>query len=294
MLTGLPGNPCPVNSPSTDHLNLSVGLLVVGGGPAGHSAAAAYREAGGGGRVVIVSADAVPPYQRPPLSKDFLRGESDEDSLPLESPEFYRDNDIELWLSDAVNRMNLADGTASTQSGRVLRYSGCVLATGCHPNQLRVPGGDHPTVLRLRFLGQAQLLRTAAARAGTVIVIGSGFIGCEAAVSLARRGLSVTMVSTEELPQLHRLGRGVAERISGWLADAGVRFRGSADIIEIREGRAVDLDGGESLTAELILTAAGATPESALAQQAGLKLADGREIQFARVPGAEDPAGAPR
>jgi NADPH-dependent 2,4-dienoyl-CoA reductase/sulfur reductase-like enzyme len=272
-----------VNSPSTDHLNLSVGLLVVGGGPAGHSAAAAYREAGGSGRVVIVSADAVPPYQRPPLSKDFLRGESDEDSLPLESAEFYRDNDIELWLSDAVNRMNLADGTASTQSGRVVSYSGCVLATGCHPHQLPVPGADHPTVLRLRFLGQAQLLRTAAARAGTVIVIGSGFIGCEAAVSLARRGLSVTMVSTEELPQLHRLGRGVAERISGWLADAGVRFHGSADIIEIREGRTVDLDGGESLTAELILTAAGATPESALAQQAGLKLADGRVVVDERM-----------
>ena len=113
--------------------------------------------------MVIVSADAVPPYQRPPLSKDFLRGESDEDSLPLESPQFYRDNDIELWLSDAVNRMDLADGTARTQTGRVVSYGGCVLATGCRPAQLPVRGADHRQVLRLRFLGQAQLLRAAAA-----------------------------------------------------------------------------------------------------------------------------------
>src|SRR6476619_3119050 len=141
MSLGVParisGNRVSMSSSGIDRAPVAAGLLVVGGGPAGHAAAAGYRAAGGGGRVVIVSADAVPPYQRPPLSKDFLRGESDEDSLPLESPEFYRDNDIELWLSDAVNRMNLADGTASTQSGRVLRYSGCVLATGCHPNQLR-------------------------------------------------------------------------------------------------------------------------------------------------------------
>jgi len=177
--TRVSGNRLSMSSSEVDRSPVAARLLVVGGGPAGHAAAAGYRAAGGGGRVIVVTSDAVPPYQRPPLSKDYLRGETDEDGLPLESPQFYRDNDIELWLSDAVNRMNLADGTASTQSGRVVSYSGCVLATGCHPHQLPVPGADHPTVLRLRFLGQAQLLRTAAARAGTAIVIGSGFVGAD-------------------------------------------------------------------------------------------------------------------
>jgi NADPH-dependent 2,4-dienoyl-CoA reductase/sulfur reductase-like enzyme len=179
--------------------------------------------------------------------------------------------------------MDLAEGTARTQTGRIISYGSCVLATGCRPAELPVRGADHRLVLRLRFLGQAQLLRAAAARAGTAIVIGSGFIGCEAAVSLARRGLSVTMLSNEELPQLDRLGRGVAERISGWLTDAGVRFHGSADIVEIREGRTVDLAGGATFTAELILTSAGATPESALAQQAGLRLAEGRVVVDERM-----------
>ncbi len=271
-----------MSSSEVDRSPVAAGLLVVGSGPAGHAAAAGYRAAGGGGRVIVVTSDAVPPYQRPPLSKDYLRGETDEDGLPLESPQFYRDNDIELWLSDAVSRMDLAEGTASTQSGRVVGFGSCVLATGCRPAELSVRGADDPRVLRLRFLGQAQLLRAAAQRASTAIVIGSGFIGCEAAVSLARRGLSVTMVSADELPQLDRLGRAVAERISGWLSEAGVRFHGSADIAAIRDGQTVDLkDGPEEVirgafTADLILTATGVAPESALAAQAGLTVVDGR------------------
>jgi NADPH-dependent 2,4-dienoyl-CoA reductase/sulfur reductase-like enzyme len=272
-----------MSSSGIDRVPFAAGLLVVGGGPAGHAAAAGYRAAGGGGRVVVVTSDAVPPYQRPPLSKDFLRGESDEEGLPLESPQFYRDNDIELWLSDAVNRMDLAEGTAGTQSGRVIAYTSCVLATGCRPAQLAVRGADHRRVLRLRFLGQAQLLRAAAQRAGTAIVVGSGFIGCEAAVSLARRGLAVTMVSTGELPQLDRLGRAVAERISGWLADEGVRFHGAADITGIREGRTLDIQAGGSLTADMILTATGVAPESAIARQAGLTLLDSRIVVDERM-----------
>src|SRR6476659_8831246 len=111
-----------MSSSEIDRSPVAVGLLVVGGGPAGHAAAVGYRAAGGGGRVILVTSDAVPPYQRPPLSKDFLRGESDEDSLPIESPQFYRENDIELWLSDAVSRMDLRQRTAGTQSGRVVAY----------------------------------------------------------------------------------------------------------------------------------------------------------------------------
>lgn len=258
-------------------------LVVVGGGPAGHAAAQAYREAGGAGRVVLISADDAQPYQRPPLSKDYLRGESDESALPLEAPEFYPDGEIELWLADPVTALDLTSRTISTQSGRQLSFTSCVLATGCRPTELDVPGGDHPGVRRLRSLTEARLLRGAAVRAKTAVVIGSGFIGCEAAVSLASRGLTVTMVTPSELPQLERLGRAAAERLKSWLDDAGVIVRTGQEVTEIHDGTTVLTADGRSAAADLILTAVGVTPNSTLAAEAGLALEKDRILVDERM-----------
>lgn len=252
------------------------GLVVVGGGPAGHSAAAGYRDAGGTGRVLIISADDAPPYERPPLSKDFLRGGSEEDALPIEPPEFYRDNDIELRLNDPVVSLSLFPGVVRTRSGFSTGFDRCVLATGCEPAVLPVPGADHPDVLRLRFVSQARTLRGRAGRAESAIVIGSGFIGCEAAASLASRGVAVTVLSTEELPQLERLGPDVAARLAGWLTGAGVKLVGKAEVAAIEDGSVVRTVDGQSFTADLLLSAAGVTPHGELAEQAGLAVQDGR------------------
>ena len=251
-------------------------LLIVGGGPAAHAAAAGYRSADGGGRVVIVSKDSRPPYNRPPLSKDFLRGESSEEELPLEDAGYYDANGIELVLSTEVVGLDPERRTATTDSGRTFRYHQCVLATGCAPAELDVPGAD--SALRLRWLDQAQTLRTAAEQASSAIVIGSGFIGCEAAASLAARGVSVTLVSDEDRPQLTRLGSDAADLIAGWLADAGVVVRGGAAVSEIRDGRSVQLAGGEVVDADLVLSAVGVTPESGLAARAGVRVRDGRIV----------------
>lgn len=267
-----------MTSPTND-----AALVVVGGGPAGHSAAAAYRAAGGSGRVLILSADDTAPYQRPPLSKDFLRGETEPDELPIEPPEFYRDNNIELRLADPVSSLSLRHGQVVTQSGLAVGFGRCVLATGCEPAVLPVPGADHPDVLRLRFLAQARILRGRAERAGSAIVIGSGFIGCEAAASLAARGVDVTVLSTEELPQLHRLGREVAERLAGWLTGAGVRLVGGAEVAAIEDGTAVQTTDGRRFTADLVLTAAGVKPRGELAEQAGLAVQDGRILVDERM-----------
>ena len=175
------------------------------------------------------------PYNRPPLSKDYLRGQSEADTLPLESAGFYRQNGIELWLADPVATLEPGRAIAITRSKRTARYRRCVLATGCRSTVPPVPGAEHPEVLRLRSLTDARLIRGSAVRARTAVVIGSGFIGCEAAVSLAMRGLGVTMLATEELPQLHRLGRPAAERIAGWLVDAGVKFRGGVTVQAIEK-----------------------------------------------------------
>ncbi|MBM9469114.1 NAD(P)/FAD-dependent oxidoreductase [Nakamurella leprariae] len=256
-----------------DHVH----LLVIGGGPAGHSAVAGYRDDDGPGRVLLVSDDQAQPYNRPPLSKDYLRGETDEAELWLDGRGYYEEHDIELWLDDPVVSLDAGARVARTASGRSVAYEQCVLATGCRPAVLPIPGGGHPDVLQLRFLDQAQELRGRAERAASAVVVGSGFIGCEAAMSLALRGLAVTMVSSEPLPQRHRLGQAAAERIATWLADAGVHLIGDAHVAAIEDGRAVHLEDGRSVTADLVLTAVGVDPQTQLAADAGCTL-DGDRV----------------
>ncbi len=253
------------------------GLVVVGGGPAGHAAAMAYREAGGAGRVVLISADDSRPYRRPPLSKDYLRGESEEVDLPLAAPGEYTDRRIEVWLSDPVLSLDPGSRRVRTTSGREIAYQSCVLATGCAAAMPVLDGADHPSLIRLRSLADARFLRTAASGAARAVVIGSGFVGCEAAVSLATRGIAVTMLTTEELPQLDRLGRAVAVRIAGWLAAAGVQVHPSAQVLGIDPDGAVRTAVGRH-QADLVLAAVGVTPNSALAAAAGVPLRQGRIV----------------
>ena len=254
------------------------GLVVVGGGPAGHAAATAYRQAGGSGPVRLLSADDVAPYQRPPLSKDYLRGESDESQLPLDEASTYADLGIEVRLGEPVASLDALAHTVTLRSGDVVSYASCVLATGSSPVPLPVPGGDHPDVLQLRSLAQGKTLRGRAERSLSAIVVGSGFIGCEAAVSLALRGLEVTVLTAEELPQVERLGREAGTRLAGWLREAGVSLVGGADIVDIEGGHLVHLADGSEHTADLVLAAVGIAPAVELARSAGLRLEDGRVV----------------
>jgi NADPH-dependent 2,4-dienoyl-CoA reductase/sulfur reductase-like enzyme len=254
----------------------SPGLVVVGSGPAGLSAARAYREHGGPGPVRIVTHDAHPPYNRPPLSKDFLRGEVDEDSLPLEEPSFYGEQGIELLLGRRVVDLDTAGRVLVLDDGSRLPYDACVLATGSRPTVLPVPGADHPELLLLRTRAHGVALRAAVDGRGSAVVVGSGFIGCEAAASLAQRGMAVTMVSAEDRPQLDRLGTGVADRLAGWLDELGVQRVGGRQVASFDGGHTVRLADGTSCTADVVLVAAGVAPEGGLAEQAGLTTEDGR------------------
>jgi NADPH-dependent 2,4-dienoyl-CoA reductase/sulfur reductase-like enzyme len=258
-----------------------VDLLVVGGGPAGHSAAAAYRAAGGTGRVVLLTAEGRPPYERPPLSKDLLRGTTEPSELPLADAGWYAGCAIEIRPGRAAaldpdrRRVTLEDGTS-------VGYGTCVLATGAGPVRPPVDGADLPGVLVLRTVDDALALRDRAEPGTRAVVVGSGFIGCEAAASLRARGCAVALLSEDSAPQEPRLGHEVGARLAAWLDEAGVDARYEASVAAIRNGAdgplRVEASRGGALDADLVLLAVGVRPRSDLARDAGLALGERDEV----------------
>jgi 3-phenylpropionate/trans-cinnamate dioxygenase ferredoxin reductase subunit len=270
-----------------------IAFLIIGAGPAGLSAARSYRKHGGTGRVVMLAADADAPYNRPPLSKDFLRGESDESALPMTEPGELDRLEVTLTTAD-VRDVDVEGRVARTQDGQSFPWTRLLFATGSSPVPLPVPGGDSAELLYLRELSDCRRLKAAAAKARSAVVVGSGFIGSEAAASLSRLGLHVTQLSTESAPQANRLGRDAGERISGWLAEEKVDVRGSAEVRSFEFGQHSGQDGGDGgvtvradhtndVTADLVLVAAGIKPNSDLAEAAGLPVESGRILADPRM-----------
>ena len=254
------------------------GLVVVGGGPAGHAAATAYAEAGGPGAVVLLADEGRHPYARPPLSKDLLRGTAEAGALPLEDdPAAYAQRGVEVRPAQAAGLDPTGREVILADGGR-LGFGACVLATGAAPIRPPVDGSDAPHVHVLRTADHALALRDAAVSGAHAVVVGSGFIGCEAAASLRARGCAVTLVSQEPAPQAARLGGEVAARLAGWLAELGVDARYEAELATIEPGRVHLVGGGAALEADLVLLAAGVAPRAGLAERAGLALAEDGEI----------------
>jgi 3-phenylpropionate/trans-cinnamate dioxygenase ferredoxin reductase subunit len=252
------------------------GLLVVGGGPAGFAAARGYRQAGGDGEVAIVSDEGRMPYERPPLTKEFLRGEASEADLPIEEEEWLDRKHVALIGGRAVT-LDPDARIVTLSGGRRLRYRECVLATGGEPTRLPIPGSDHPRVRVVRTLDHVRDLIASLAGGTSVVVIGSGFIGCEIASSLRIRGHAVTVVSNETTPNAARLGDDAAARLRDWLEDDGVELclGCAAERIE-PVGGGVEVHAGDRRVAgRLAVMAAGVSPRAELALQAGLTLEDG-------------------
>jgi len=248
------------------------GLIVVGSGPAGFAAAESFREHNTSGRVRILTTDRDLPYARPPLSKEYLRGQTDDVGL---HPQWWFDHKtIELVHNTTVDGLDLAE--RSVRAGdRRFRYDALILACGAAPVAPPMPGGARARLLR--SLADAAALREAAKDASTAVVIGAGFIGCEAAASLALRGMSVTLVAPETLPQEARLGSAAAERLRELVIQAGARYVGGVAVEEINDV-GLRLDNGVTIDCDLILAATGVTPQHRLAADAGLDVRDSRIV----------------
>jgi 3-phenylpropionate/trans-cinnamate dioxygenase ferredoxin reductase component len=259
--------------------DLAVELLIVGAGPAGLAVARGYRKAGGVGTVLLVGAEEHPPYARPPLTKDYLRGESDADALPLAEPEWYEDNSVQLRLATPATAVDATRRHVTLSDGTVVRYERLALATGSSPSPLPVPGGDLPGVIYVRDRNSAEALRGIAQLGRNIVVIGSGFIGCEVAASLSHRGAEVVLVTDEDLPHAARLGAEAGKRIRDWLIDAGVVLVLGDGVAAIShtddDGWRVDLVSGRILSAEAVVSGSGARPNLALASSAGVRVENG-------------------
>jgi len=267
-------------------------LVIVGGGPAGLAAARSYRDAGGDMAVTMLAGERHHPYKRPPLTKDYLRGETDRSELPIESPSFFDDNDITFVPGARARALDLRARTVATEDHGDFGYWACVLATGSEPFRLPIPGADDPNLYVMRTIEDSDRLAAAAVAGARAVVVGSGFIGCEAAASLAMRGAEVTLVSDEAVPQERRLGDEAGSRIGTWLEELGVTLKMGAGVagIEARGGgHSVTVEGGESVSGDIVFLGTGVRARVGLAEAAGLPIANGGVVTDSSMhTGADD------
>ncbi|RSK31135.1 FAD-dependent oxidoreductase [Hymenobacter metallilatus] len=240
-------------------------FVIVGGGAAGQFAAQTLRTEGFGGRIVLVSAEAAAPYDRTKLSKAYLAGKADNKALPLREEDFYEQHRIELLSETRATGLSLRTRELKLSGRSPLHYHALLLAPGCMPNTLpKLPGHDLAGVLPLRSAQDAGQLRQAAAQARRVVIIGSSFIGMEAAASLVSEKRQVTVVAQEAEPFARILGPKIGRMFRNLHRRHGVRFRAEAEVVSL-EGEnghvtAVRLASGQRLPAELVLLAVGVRP----------------------------------
>ncbi|WP_326780224.1 FAD-dependent oxidoreductase [Streptomyces longwoodensis] len=258
-------------------------FVIVGGGLAGAKAAETLRAEGFTGRVILIGDERDHPYERPPLSKGYLLGKDARESVFVHEPAWYAQNDVELHLGQTVDAI---DRTAKTvrfgEDGTVVHYDKLLLTTGAEPRRLDIPGTDLAGVHHLRRLAHAERLKgvlTALGRDnGHLVIAGAGWIGLEVAAAAREYGAEVTVVDPSPTPLHGVLGPELGELFAELHRERGVRFHFGARLTEIvgQDGMvlAARTDDGEEHPAHDVLAAIGAAPRVALAEAAGLELAD--------------------
>lgn len=257
------------------------GTVIVGASQAGVQLAVSLRELGDTAPITLVGAEPFPPYQRPPLSKEFLTGTAGPESLAFRTAAFYADTGIELVCGERVTGLALSDdgrpgsGVARTATGRELAFDRLALTVGARPRRLTIPGADLDGILYLRDIEDAERFRTRLANAVRVVVVGGGFIGLEAAAVARARGKEVTVVEAAE----RLIPRAVAPVVSEFYRAAHER-RGTAVLLSTTVAgfsggdgsvTGVRLADGTQLPADLVMVGVGVMPRTELAEQLGLE-----------------------
>ena len=249
---------------------MSSTFVIVGAGMAGGKAAEALRDAGFDGRVVLLGAEGERPYERPPLSKDYLRGEADRDVVYLQKdPSWYEQHAIELRTETVVEALDVAARAVVLAGGERVPYDALLLATGAEPRRPPIPGADLDGVHVLRTLRDSDALRAVLDAGGRLVVVGAGWIGCEVAASARQRGMEVAMVETQSVPLEGVLGRELGAFYRDVHAEHGVELHlGTAVEAVEGAGRAerVRTSDGAVLQCAAVVLGVGVAPRTALAE----------------------------
>jgi len=252
-------------------------IVIVGASLAGLRCAEALRRQGYAGRLALVGAEHRVPYDRPPLSKEVLRGARDEQSLTLVGPEALPTLALDLRLGRAAASLDLAARAVLLEGGEHLRFDGLVIATGATPRRLpRTPplAGIHV----LRTLDDCLRLRGELERGPRVVVVGAGFIGAEVAATCRQRGLEVTLLETLPVPLGSAVPAAIGETLAAIHRDAGVTLRCGVRVAGFAGGARVEgvrLEDGSLVPADVVVVGIGVTPETRWLEGSGLPLGDG-------------------
>jgi 3-phenylpropionate/trans-cinnamate dioxygenase ferredoxin reductase component len=256
-------------------------FVIAGASLTGAKAAETLRADGFEGRLLLIGAESERPYERPPLSKDYLRGEAERDKLYVHEERFYAEHDIDLRLGRAVADIDLAGSAVALDDGEWLRFDRLLLATGAEPRRLTIAGSELNGVHYLRDTADSDALRERIGRGGAAVVIGAGWIGSEVAASARQRGLDVTVIEPAAVPLERVLGAEVGAIYRDIHADHGVRmllgtgveaFEGETAVERVRtsDGRVLDCD--------FVVVGIGVQPRDGLASRAGIETGNGIEV----------------
>jgi 3-phenylpropionate/trans-cinnamate dioxygenase ferredoxin reductase component len=254
-------------------------FVVIGGGLGGAKAAEALREKDFDGQIIICAEEDHLPYERPPLSKEFLAGKKSLDDFTVHDSTWYRENEIDLRLNARVLSVDRAAHTVELPDNTRVEYDKLLLATGSRSRRPPIPGSDAAGVHYLRTFEDALALNSALAEGSSLAVVGAGWIGLEVAASARQRGVNVTVVETAKLPLVGAVGEEVGAVFAALHRDHGVDLRLDSEVKQIAtaDGKATGLrlGDGSSVAADAVLVAVGAQPNIELADQAGLSTGDG-------------------
>jgi 3-phenylpropionate/trans-cinnamate dioxygenase ferredoxin reductase component len=254
-------------------------FLIVGGGLAGAIAAQTLREEGFDGRITLLGAESHRPYERPPLSKDYLQGNADRDSIFVHPETWYVDHAVDLCLGAAVTSLDPDSRTVTTATGARLGYDKLLLATGSTPRRLSLPGSDLDGVQYLRSVDDSDRIKASFARAQRVAIIGAGWIGLETAAAARHAGLDVTLLESAAMPLLRVLGPEAAPIFADLHRAHGVDLRCQVAVAELTGSNGsvtgVMLSDGSRIEADMVLVGVGITPNTELAAAAGLQVDNG-------------------
>jgi NADPH-dependent 2,4-dienoyl-CoA reductase/sulfur reductase-like enzyme/nitrite reductase/ring-hydroxylating ferredoxin subunit len=257
--------------------SLPASVTILGGGAAGLAAADALRREGYTAPITLISADDSAPYDRPNLSKDFLVGTAPAEWMPLRGPEYYSERKIDLLLNTRVASLDVKSRTLQLEQGRKLNFDSLLIATGADPVRLNTPASGDARLFYLRSFDDSQTISGAAASAKRVVVVGASFIGLEVAASLRQRGIEVHVVGPEKVPFERVLGAQIGAFVRSVHESHGVVFHLGTSVDRV-DGRRVVLKDKSIIEADFAVFGVGVRPSLKLAEQAGLTIDRGIQV----------------